>query len=69
LLGLDSRDRLLLKAVFLDEAIATKYAGVWRGPRLSAVLLHRAKHEFKAEYVKRAGNQMFWASALRSTKV
>jgi len=57
LLGLDPHDRLLLKAVFLDERdrdeVCREY-GVDRD--YLRVLLHRAKREFKAEYVKRLGN-------------
>ena len=60
LLGLDSRDRLLLKAVFLDERDRDEVCREFGVDRdYLRVLLHRAKHEFKAEYVKRAGNQMF----------
>ena len=56
LLGLPVRDSLLLKAVFLDERDrdeVCKEFGVDRD--YLRVLLHRAKHEFKAEYVKHMG--------------
>ena len=58
LLDLPVRDRGLLKAVFLDERdrdeVCTEF-GVDR--EYLRVLLHRAKQEFKAEYVKRNGNR------------
>jgi RNA polymerase sigma-70 factor (ECF subfamily) len=56
LLGLEPRDRLLLKAVFLDERDRDEVCrefGVERD--YLRVLLHRAKQEFKIEYVKRIG--------------
>lgn len=56
LLRLPVRDRDLLKAVFLDERdrdeVCTQF-GVDR--EYLRVLLHRAKQEFKVEYVKRVG--------------
>ena len=59
LLELDLRDRSLLQAVFIDERdrddVCREY-GVDRG--YLRVMLHRAKQEFKTEYVKRIGNQM-----------
>jgi RNA polymerase sigma-70 factor (ECF subfamily) len=59
LLDLDPRDRSLLKAVFLDERdrdeVCREY-GVDRD--YLRVLLHRAKQEFKTEFVRRMGNQM-----------
>jgi RNA polymerase sigma-70 factor (ECF subfamily) len=59
LLDLDPRDRSLLQAVFIDERdrdqVCREY-GVDRD--YLRVLLHRAKQEFKTEYVKRMGNQM-----------
>jgi len=48
-----------LKAVFLDERNRDEVClefGVERD--YLRVLLHRAKQEFKTEYVKRLGNQM-----------
>jgi RNA polymerase sigma-70 factor (ECF subfamily) len=59
LLELAPRDRSLLKAVFLDERDRDEVClefGVDRD--YLRVLLHRAKQEFKTEYVKRVGNQM-----------
>jgi len=57
LLDLAPRDRSLLKAVFLDERDrddVCREFGVDR--EYLRVLLHRAKQEFKNEYVKRIGN-------------
>jgi len=57
LLKLAPRDRSLLKAVFLDEQDrddVCRQFGVER--EYLRVLLHRAKQEFKLEYVKRIGN-------------
>jgi RNA polymerase sigma-70 factor (ECF subfamily) len=59
LLDLAPRDRSLLKAVFLDERDRDEVCrefGVERD--YLRVLLHRAKQEFKTEYVKRLENQM-----------
>jgi len=58
LLGLPLRDRALLKAVFLEERDRDEVCrdmGVDRD--YLRVLLHRAKQEFKAEYVKRIGDR------------
>lgn len=58
LLRLAPRDRSLLKAVFLEERDRDEVCrqfGVER--EYLRVLLHRAKQEFKVEYVKRIGNQ------------
>ncbi len=58
LLDLSLRDRALLKAVFLEERDRDEVCaelGVDR--EYLRVLLHRAKQEFKAEYVKRMGPQ------------
>jgi RNA polymerase sigma-70 factor (ECF subfamily) len=58
LLDLDPRDRSLLKAVFIDERDRDEVCrdfGVDRD--YLRVMLHRAKQEFKAAYVKRMGNQ------------
>jgi RNA polymerase sigma-70 factor (ECF subfamily) len=58
LLDLPLRDRSLLKAVFLDERDRDEVCrelGVDR--EYLRVLLHRAKQEFKAVYVKRIGSQ------------
>lgn len=56
LLDLSPRDRALLKAIFLDERDRDEVCqefGVER--EYLRVLLHRAKQEFKVEYVKRVG--------------
>jgi RNA polymerase sigma-70 factor (ECF subfamily) len=58
LLRLPLRDRLLLKAVFLDERDRDEVCREFRVDRdYLRVLLHRAKQEFKTEYVKRIGSQ------------
>ena len=57
LLRLPERDRSLLKAVFLEERDRDEVCrqfGVER--EYLRVLLHRAKQEFKVEYVKHVGN-------------
>jgi len=57
LLELAPRDRSLLKAVFLEERDRDEVCrefGVER--EYLRVLLHRAKQEFKIEYIKRIGN-------------
>lgn len=59
LFGMPARDRSLLKAVFLDERDRDeicKEFGVDR--EYLRVLLHRAKQDFKAEYIKRIGGQV-----------
>jgi RNA polymerase sigma-70 factor (ECF subfamily) len=59
LLKLPQKDRRLLKAVFLDERDrddVCKEFGVDR--EYLRVLLHRAKQEFKGEYLKRMGNPL-----------
>jgi RNA polymerase sigma-70 factor (ECF subfamily) len=58
LLKLEPRDRSLLHAVFLEERDRDEVCrelGVERD--YLRVLLHRAKQEFKAEYIKRIGDQ------------
>jgi RNA polymerase sigma-70 factor, ECF subfamily len=56
LVGLPVRDRELLKAVFLDERDREEVSREFGVDReYLRVLLHRAKQEFKAEYVKRIG--------------
>ncbi len=58
LMRLSARDRSLLKAVFLDERDRDEVCrefGVER--EYLRVLLHRAKQEFKVEYVKHIGNR------------
>ena len=57
LLDLEPRDRSLLKAVFLDERDRDEVCRAFGVDRdYLRVLLHRAKQEFKSEYVKRVGN-------------
>ncbi len=57
LLDLPHRDRSLLKAVFLDERDRDEVCKEFAVDReYLRVLLHRAKQEFKVEYVKRVGN-------------
>jgi RNA polymerase sigma-70 factor (ECF subfamily) len=59
LLRLPQRDRSLLKAIFLDERDRDEVCrqfGVER--EYLRVLLHRAKQEFKVEYIKRVGNPL-----------
>lgn len=57
LLGLPLRDRQLLKAVFLDERDRDEVCEEFGVDRAYLrVLLHRAKQEFKTEYVKRIGD-------------
>lgn len=59
LLGLSPQDRLLLKAVFLDERDRDEVCREFGVDRdYLRVLLHRAKQEFKAEYLKKIGNMM-----------
>lgn len=54
LLDLSERDRSLLKAVFLEERDRDEICREFRVDReYLRVLLHRAKQEFKAEYLKR----------------
>ena len=57
--GLTPRDSSLLKAVFLDERDRDEVCQEFGVDRdYLRVLLHRAKREFKAEYVKRMGNRL-----------
>jgi RNA polymerase sigma-70 factor (ECF subfamily) len=57
--GLDPHDSSLLKAVFLDERDRDEVCREFGVDRdYLRVLLHRAKREFKAEYVKRMGNKL-----------
>ncbi len=58
LLSLPGRDRVLLKAVFLDERDRDEVCREFGVDRdYLRVLLHRAKQEFKTEYVKHLGAQ------------
>ena len=55
--GIPPRDRKLLQAVFLDEEDRDEVCARFGVDReYLRVLLHRAKREFKAEYLKRLGN-------------
>jgi RNA polymerase sigma-70 factor (ECF subfamily) len=59
LLGLDPRDRALLSAVFLEERDRDEVCRQFGVDRdYLRVLLHRAKQEFKSEYIKRIGDPM-----------
>jgi RNA polymerase sigma-70 factor (ECF subfamily) len=59
LLGLPPRDRLLLKAVFLDERDRDEVCEEFGVDRdYLRVMLHRAKQEFKSEYIKQMGSQI-----------
>lgn len=58
LLGLPARDRSLLKAVFLDERDREEVCQEFGVDReYLRVLLHRAKQDFKAEYLRKLGGQ------------
>jgi RNA polymerase sigma-70 factor (ECF subfamily) len=58
LLEMPARDRSLLQAVFLDERDRDEVCEEFGVDReYLRVLLHRAKREFKTEYLKRMGNQ------------
>ena len=60
LLDLPMRDRSLLKAVFLDERDREEVCREFGVDReYLRVLLHRAKQEFKAEYLKRIGESTY----------
>jgi RNA polymerase sigma-70 factor, ECF subfamily len=59
LLRLPERDRSLLKAIFLDERDRDEVCRQFGVDReYLRVLLHRAKQEFKVEYMKHMGNRM-----------
>ena len=59
LLKLAPRDRSLLKAVFLDERNRDEVCREFGVDRdYLRVLLHRAKQEFKTEYIKRAADRI-----------
>lgn len=63
LLDLSPRDRTLLKAVFLDERDRDEVCAEFGVEReYLRVLLHRAKQEFKIEYLKRMGAQAYLAA-------
>lgn len=57
LLGLPVRDRMLLKAVFLDERDRDEVCAEFGVDReYLRVLLYRAKKDFKVEFLKRVGD-------------
>jgi RNA polymerase sigma-70 factor, ECF subfamily len=59
LLEMPMRDRMLLKAVFLDERDRGEVCDEFGVDReYLRVLLYRAKQDFKAEYLKRVGNHV-----------
>jgi RNA polymerase sigma-70 factor, ECF subfamily len=60
LLGLPTRDRSILKAVFFDEREREEICREFGVDReYLRVLLHRAKQDFKAEYLKKVGPEVF----------
>ena len=60
LLDMPSKDRMLLKAVFLDEKDRDEVCAEFGVDReYLRVLLFRAKKDFKAEYLKRVGTGAF----------
>jgi RNA polymerase sigma-70 factor, ECF subfamily len=60
LLGLSVRDRSLLKAVFFDERDREEICSEFGVDReYLRVLLHRAKQDFKAEYLKKIGGEVY----------
>jgi len=64
LLDMPARDRLLLKAVFLDERDRDEVCKEFRVDReYLRVLLHRAKQDFKSEYLKRVGGKLYPAKS------
>ncbi len=66
LFDLGPRDRSLLQAVFIDERDRDEVCREFGVDRdYLRVLLHRAKQEFKTEYVKRMGNQLHQGTNIR----
>jgi RNA polymerase sigma-70 factor, ECF subfamily len=60
LLGMPARDRSILKAVFLDERDREEICREFGVDReYLRVLLHRAKQEFKVEYLRKVGGEVF----------
>jgi RNA polymerase sigma-70 factor, ECF subfamily len=60
LLEMPLRDRMLLKAVFLDERDRDEICKEFQVDReYLRVLLHRAKQDFKSEYLKRIGGKVY----------
>jgi RNA polymerase sigma-70 factor, ECF subfamily len=63
LLDMPHRDRMLLKAVFLDERDRDEVCSEFGVDReYLRVLLHRAKQDFKAEFLKRLGGEAYQVS-------
>jgi len=61
--GLPEHDRSLLQAIFLDERDRDEVCAEFGVDRdYLRVLLHRAKHVFKAAYLKRNGNRLPFTS-------
>jgi RNA polymerase sigma-70 factor, ECF subfamily len=59
LLGMPVRDRSILKAVFLDERDREEICQEFGVDReYLRVLLHRAKQDFRAEYLKKLGREL-----------
>ena len=64
LLELAPRDRLLLKAVFLDERDRDEVCREFGVDReYLRVLLHRAKQEFRSEYLKQVGGAGYYGES------
>lgn len=60
LLGMPVRDRSLLKAVFFDERDRDEICREFGVDReYLRVLLHRAKQDFKTEYLKKLGGELY----------
>ena len=60
LLGMPARDRSILKAVFFDERDRDEICREFGVDReYLRVLLHRAKQDFKAEYLKKLGPEVY----------
>ncbi len=60
LLGMPVRDRSILKAVFIDERERDEICREFGVDReYLRVLLHRAKQDFKAEYLRKLGGETY----------
>jgi RNA polymerase sigma-70 factor, ECF subfamily len=60
LLGMPMRDRSLLKAIFFDERDRDEICREFGVDReYLRVLLHRAKQDFKVEYLKKLGGELY----------
>jgi RNA polymerase sigma-70 factor (ECF subfamily) len=70
LLDLPLRDRSLLKAVFIDERDRDEVCREFAVDReYLRVLLHRAKQEFKSEYIKRMGSKARRGADISGTSI